>query len=167
MKNNLQKAPDWNREKISRGEYDPSKYLLYVIRRYQSIIVKRGLSFFLKYLLVLRYRFWSAVCGAEIPLNSNLGGGLLIPHPNGIVIHPAAVIGENCLIFQQVTIGTGNIPGLPKIGCHVDIGAGAKILGGVTVGDNVKIGANCVVIKNVPDNCTVVGIPARIIEHEV
>jgi serine O-acetyltransferase len=85
-----------------------------------------GIANLLRPLLVWKYRFWSAICGADIPLNSNLGGGLIILHPNGIVIHPDAVIGPNCLIFQQVTIGAGSVPGFPKIGGHVDIGAGAK-----------------------------------------
>ena len=162
---NLQTPPDWEREKIIRGKYEPSKYLLHIIRHYQSVKGKGGISLLFKFLLVLRFRFWSAVCGADIPLNSIFGGGLLIPHPNGVVIHPAAVIGSNCLIFQQVTIGTGSVQGYPNIGSNVDIGAGAKILGGITIGNNVKIGANSVVIENVPANCTVVGIPARIIKH--
>lgn len=102
------------------------------------------------------------VTGAEIPLNAQIGGGLVIPHPNGIVIHPGAVIGPNCLIFQQVTIGSGK-GGVPTIGGHVDIGAGAKILGGVTIGNHARIGANAVVITDVPAGATAVGIPARII----
>ena len=77
------------------------------------------------------------------------------------MIYPDAFIGMNCLIFQQVTIGAGSVSGLPKIGGHVDIGTGASILGGITIGDNVKVGANSVVISDVPDNCTVMGIPAR------
>jgi len=157
--------PDWSREKIINGSYEPWKRLLHVIRCYQSPS-RFGLSRLFKPLLIMRYRFWSIVCGADIPLNANLGGGLIILHPNGIVIHPEAVIGVNCLIFQQVTIGAGSIPGFPKIGDHVDVGAGAKILGGITIGDNVKIGANSVVISDVPDNCTVVGIPARIVDKK-
>lgn len=82
-------------------------------------------------------------------------------HPNGIVIHPKVNIGVNCLIFQQVTIGAGSKPGFPKIGGHTDIGAGAKILGGVSIGNHVKIGANSVVLQDVPDYSTVVGIPAK------
>ena len=108
------------------------------------------------------YRFWTVVTGAEIPLNAQIGGGLLIPHPNGIVIHSGAVIGPNCLIFQQVTIGSGK-GGLPTIGGHVDIGAGAKVLGGIIIGDHARIGANAVVITDVPAGATAVGIPARII----
>jgi serine O-acetyltransferase len=112
--------------------------------------------------LVLRHRFWSVVTGAEIPLNCNVGGGLLINHPNGIVIHPAARIGVNCQISQQVTVGTNGKAGLPRIGGHVDIGAGAKILGAVRIGDHAKIGANAVVLDDVPRGAVAVGIPAKV-----
>ena len=105
--------------------------------------------------------------GAEIDLNARIDGGLLLPHPNGIVIHPEAVIGPNCLIFQQVTLGTGGrIAGCPRLGGHVDVGAGAKILGGVTVGDHAKIGANAVVLDDVPGGTTAVGVPARVVASE-
>lgn len=110
--------------------------------------------------IVLRHRFWSVITGADIPLNSNIGGGLMLPHPNGIVIHPDAEIGVNCIIFQQVTIGAGPKPGLPVIEGHVDIGAGAKILGSLHIGAHSRIGANAVVINNIPENATAVGIPA-------
>ncbi len=87
-----------------------------------------------------------------------------MPHPNGIVIHPAAIIGPNCLIFQQVTIGThGSKVGAPTLCGHVDVGAGAKILGPVTIGEHAKIGANAVVLTDVPANAIAVGIPARVI----
>jgi len=154
---------DWSRERLICGTYEPWKRLLRVIRRYQVVSRQGGIGGVFKPFLVLRYRFWSAVCGADIPLNSQLGGGLIIPHPNGIVIHPDAVIGPNCLVFQQVTIGTGSKAGVPRIGGHVDIGAGAKVLGGIIIGDNVKIGANSVVLSDIPDNCVAVGVPARII----
>jgi serine O-acetyltransferase len=113
---------------------------------------------------VLRHRFWSAVTGAEIPLGTRIGGGLLLPHPNGIVVHPDSTIGPNCLIFQQVTLG-GAEGGAPHIGGHVDIGTGAKILGGVTIGDHAKIGANAVVLRDVPAFATAVGIPAHIVNE--
>jgi serine O-acetyltransferase len=87
---------------------------------------------------------------------------LLIPHPNGIVIHPDANIGVNCLIFQQVTIGTCGSDGVPALGGHVDVGAGAKILGSVHVGDHAIIGPNSVVITNVPARSMAMGVPARI-----
>ena len=86
---------------------------------------------------------------------------MLLPHPNGVVIHPEAIIGPNCLIFQQVTIGSVEGSRAPIIGGHVDIGAGAKILGTVNIGDNVLIGANSVVLNDIKDDVTVVGIPAK------
>ena len=91
-------------------------------------------------------------------------GGLLLPHPNGIVIHPRVRIGPNCLLFQQVTLGTGGpVAGAPVLAGHVDIGAGAKVLGGVTIGAHAVIGANAVVLCDVPAGATAVGIPARIV----
>jgi serine O-acetyltransferase len=82
------------------------------------------------------------------------------------VIHPDSIIGVNCLIFQQVTIGAGGtVPGVPTIGGHVDVGAGARILGGVTIGNHARIGANAVVLQDVPEGATAVGVPARIIQR--
>jgi len=156
--------PDWTREARAPFSWTPARALLQSIRSYQDASAARGaLAPARRKWAVLRHRFWSVVCGADIPLNCSLGGGLLLPHPNGIVIHPGAVVGPNCLIFQQVTLGAGTRPGLPRIGGHVDIGAGAKILGGVTVGDHARVGANAVVLNDVPAGATVVGIPARII----
>lgn len=157
--------PDWSRESRVRGRYEPAKNLLAAFRRYQRLKAKGGImARAQRPFVVLRHRFWSAVTGADIPLDSHIGGGLLLPHPNGIVIHPEARIGPNCLFFQQVTIGMGGRkPGAPVIGGHVDIGAGAKILGGVTIGDHALIGANAVVLDDVPAYATAVGIPARVI----
>ena len=89
-----------------------------------------------------------------------------MPHPNGIVIHPMCKIGPNCLILQQVTLGSNGSSangGVPTLGGHVDVGAGAKILGPVVIGDNAVIGANAVVLADVPANAVAVGIPARLI----
>lgn len=154
--------PDWAREEEVGGGYEPGKKLLSVKRRYETVASRPGpLRAILRPLLVLQHRFWSAVSGAEIPLNAKIAGGLSIPHPNGIVIHPEAEIGPNCLIFQQVTIGTGPRPGTPIIEGHVDIGAGAKILGGVRIGAHARVGANAVVIDDVPPRSTAVGVPAE------
>lgn len=154
--------PDWQREKPIRF-WDPGRKLLKSIRDYQKYRDKRSyITSFYKYLAVIRHRFWSIVTGADIQLNSHVDGGLLIPHPNGIVLHPKSTIGPNCLIFQQVTIGEKD-GGIPKIGGHVDIGAGAKVLGGIVIGNHVCIGANAVVINDVADGCIVAGIPARVI----
>jgi len=157
--------PDWERERHSAWLWQPSRALLAAIRSYQRHAAGgRPWSAPLRVLATLRHRFWSVVTGADIPLNGQIGGGLLIPHPNGIVIHPGAVVGPNCLIFQQVTLGEGRRPGLPRIGAHVDIGAGAKLLGGIVVGDHARIGANAVVLDDVPAGASAVGIPARVIE---
>lgn len=159
-------SPDWSRERCV-GLWDPGRSLLRSIRQYQKA-ANRGplLRWMCKY-WVLKHRFWSLVAGAEIPIGCKLGGGLAIPHPNGIVIHPDSIIGVNCLIFQQVTIGMGGpVPGVPTLGGHVDVGAGAKILGGVTIGNHALIGANAVVLQDVPEGATAVGIPARIIYRE-
>jgi serine O-acetyltransferase len=155
--------PDWDRERPQRF-WDPSRKLLLTIRRYQYWRKRDGIvsSFFCK-LLVFRHHFWSVVSGADIALNSDIGGGLLIPHPNGIVIHPRTRIGVNCLILQQVTIGVQpNGDGrVAVIEGHVDIQAGAKILGAVHIGAHARIGANSVVLSDVPSKATVFGVPAK------
>ena len=104
----------------------------------------------------------SVVTASDISPHARLGAGLKLPHPNGIVIHDDAVIGEDCMIMQQVTIGQLAEAGAPDIGAHVYIGAGAKVLGAVVVGDRARIGANAVVLADVPAGSTAVGIPARI-----
>jgi serine O-acetyltransferase len=152
---------DWSRE-TPRQFWDPGRKLLLAIRRYQYWRAKGGMfASLLCKLLVVRHRFWSVVAGADIPLNCHIGGGLLIPHPNGIVIHPDAAIGVNCLIFQQVTVGIRDALGHPEIGGHVDIGAGAKILGRVKIGSHARIGANAVVVKDVAAGAVTVGISDR------
>jgi len=156
--------PDWSREAIKPRCYEPWKRLVRTLRQYQA---GRGrFKGLFKPLIVLRHRFWSVVCGSDIPINACIGGGVIILHPQGVVIHPEAVVGPNCLLLQQVTLGTGPKPGLPRIGGHVDIGAGAKILGGVIIGDHARVGANAVVIDDIPAGATAVGIPARVIDTE-
>lgn len=153
--------PDWSREEKKILSWDPSRSLLASLRAYQYYSATGNLWHFLqRKLAVLRHRFWSVVTGADIPINTQLGGGLLLPHPNGVVIHPGTRIGPNCLIFQQVTLGTRGCSSAPVIGGHVDIGAGAKILGAIKVGDHVEVGANAVVLTNIPSDCVAVGLPA-------
>jgi serine O-acetyltransferase len=108
--------------------------------------------------------------GVEYTPRTKIGYGLFMPHSNGIVIG-AKDIGNYVTIFQGVTLGAktfdlGFTSKLrPSIGNHVTIGAGAKILGGVTLGDNSVVGANSVVLKNVAKNHMVAGIPAEIVKH--
>lgn len=153
--------PDWTREQPSTL-WDPARQLLLSLRRYQSLQSKTGIwSTIIRKTTVLKHRFWSAVSGADIPLNCNIEGGLLLPHPNGVVIHPNATVGPNCLLLQQVTLVEG-----VRLGGHVDIGSGAKIVRAVTIGDHAKIGANAVVLQDVPPYATAVGVPAKIITNE-
>lgn len=107
--------------------------------------------------------------GIEIHPSAKIGKGFFIDHGMGVVIGETAEIGDYVTLFQGVTLGgTGKERGKrhPTLGNHVVVGAGAKILGGITVGDNVKIGANSVVLKNVVANSTVIGVPARVIKTQ-
>jgi serine O-acetyltransferase len=156
-------VPDWSREYRRWDEWAPAKSLIASVRAYQRHAGRRGpLAFVARRLAVLRHRFWSVVSGADVPLTSRIGGGLVLPHPNGVVIHPDATIGPNCMIFQQVTIGA-NRGRVPALGGHVDIGAGAKLLGAIRVGDHALIGANAVVLCDVPEGATAVGVPAIVL----
>ena len=97
------KVPDWSREKKDIFfKWEPSRALLASIRSYQRQSKSRSpWRALLKNWAVLRHRFWSVVTGADIPLNCQIGGGLLLPHPNGIVIHPKAQIGPNCPVMAK------------------------------------------------------------------
>lgn len=156
-------VPDWSREQAASW-YDPPRRFLSALRAMQRNTGRRRTL--TRYLAVLRYRFWSAVTQADIPPEATIAGGLLIPHPNGIVVHPESVIGPNCLLMQQVTLGVnGRDGGAPRLGGHVDVSAGAKIIGGVTIGDHALIGANAVVIGNVDPGSIMVGVPARCVGY--
>lgn len=150
------------REKKAFWRWDPGRSLLAAIRRWQSLRSRSGVyPAVWRRVIVLRYRFWSVVAGADIPLTATLGEGLLLPHPNGVVMHPEVALGPDCLVMQQVTLGTDGHSGVPRLGLHVDVGAGAKVIGGVTIGDFAVIGANAVVVRDVPAWHVAVGVPAR------
>ena len=104
--------------------------------------------------------------GIEIHPGAKIGKGLFIDHGMGVVIGETAVVGDNCLLYQGVTLGgTGKDKGKrhPTLGNNVLVGSGAKVLGPFRVGNNVKIAANAVVLSEIPDNCTAVGVPAKIV----
>ena len=111
-------------------------------------------------------RFWT---GIEIHPGAKIGRRLVIDHGMGIVIGETAEIGDDCLLYHGVTLGgTGKDQGKrhPTLGDHVMVGAGAKVLGPIHIGNNVRIAAGAVVLTDIPDNCTAVGIPARVVRRD-
>ena len=113
----------------------------------------------------LRHLLWSILTQSDIDPHARIGAQLKLPHPNGIVIHEDAVVGNDCMIMQQVTIGMIGDGEVPVLGNRVYVGAGAKIIGKVIVGNDARIGANAVVTRNVPAGCTAVGVPATVIDR--
>ena len=109
------------------------------------------------------YRRCRNVYGIELPYSATVGQRVIIEHQHGIVIHGNSVIGDDCILRQGVTLGNKTLDrphDAPKLGNRVNVGAGAKILGAVTIGDDASIGANAVVLKDVPAGAVAVGIPA-------
>ncbi len=107
--------------------------------------------------------------GIEIHPGATIGKGLFIDHGSGVIIGETAIIGDNVTLYQGVTLGgTGKESGKrhPTLEDNVMVSAGAKILGSFTIGENSKIGAGSVVLKPVPPNCTVVGVPGRIVKKD-
>jgi serine O-acetyltransferase len=116
------------------------------------------------YLIHLQFKF-----GIEVSPKSVIGSGLYIGHFGGITVHQDTIIGKNCNISQGVTLGLslrGKRKGTPVIGDNVYIGPGAKVIGAVCVGNDVAIGANCVVTKDVADHAVVVGVPGKVISMD-
>jgi len=137
---------------------------------FHAIILHRIAHYLYKKNLVLLPRLISQfsrwITGIEIHPGAKIGDGLFIDHGTGVVIGETAEVGNNVTIYQGVTLGgTGKEKGKrhPTIGNNVVISTGAKILGSITVGDNARIGAGSVVLKPVPPNTTVVGVPGKVV----
>jgi putative colanic acid biosynthesis acetyltransferase WcaB len=106
------------------------------------------------------------VMGFDLPDNTKIGHGLTVFHGQGLVVHSNVVIGNNCVLRQNTTIGVSKMNGkCPVIGDNVDVGANVVIIGDIIIGDNVIIGAGSVVIKNLLSNSTYVGNPAKSISN--
>ncbi|MDD4939145.1 MAG: serine O-acetyltransferase [Candidatus Omnitrophica bacterium] len=162
--------------KAARAKDPAAKGFLEILLVYpglHALIHYRIAHFFYKIKLFLPARMISQasrfVTGIEIHPGAEIGKGFFIDHGMGVVIGETAIIGDDVLLYQGVTLGgTGLIKGKrhPTVGNNVVIGAGAKVLGNITVGDNSYIGSNAVVIKDVPPNSTVVGVPGRITRQD-
>ena len=113
------------------------------------------------------YRLIRVIFSCELPYNTTIGRNTLFIHNGlGCVVHPKAVIGNDCRIYQNVTIGGRNGSGAPIIGNNVTIYAGACVLGGIHIGDNAQIGANAVVISDVAEGAIVGGVPAKLLKKQ-
>lgn len=120
---------------------------------------------------LLRRLLWYATTiwtSCHIAPSARFGGGLYMPHPSGIVIGAGSIIGSHATLYQQVTLGQRDpdIDGMPSLGDHCFLSAGAKILGPVRLGDHVTVGANAVVLIDIPAGHTAVGIPARVLPRD-
>src|SRR5712692_2112370 len=162
---------------VAAQERDPA-----ATSKLEVILTYAGFHAMLAYRIAHRFHTWGVpiiprvisqlarwLTGIEIHPAAKIGRGFFIDHGMGVVIGETTEIGDHVTLFQGVTVGgTGKERGKrhPTLGNHVVVGAGAKILGGITIGDNVKIGANSVVLKNVAANSTVIGVPARVIKTQ-
>jgi serine O-acetyltransferase len=142
--------------------------LVYRFGRWRYTIKSRWIRLPFSFLYKVLYLFIQIITGIELPCEVKVGRRFMIEHFGGIVVSGDASFGDDVIIRNGVTVGlrhTG-IRGSPIIGNRVDIGAGAKLLGPIQIGDDVAIGANAVVIKDVPANSIAVGVPARIIQKK-
>ena len=113
----------------------------------------------------LNFFFILITSGIELNREATIGKDFHLLHTGNVHIHPDTIIGDRCGILHDVTIGTNMKPGVPTIGNDVFIGAGAKVLGEITIGDKVIIAANSVVTVNVPSGAVAIGVPAKILKH--
>jgi serine O-acetyltransferase len=107
--------------------------------------------------------------GIELPFTARIGRRVIFEHQHGVVVHGNSEIGDDCIIRQGVTLGIRRLDGLndaPVLGRSVDVGAGAKLLGRIVVGDHAQIGANAVVLDDVPPHALAIGVPARIVARQ-
>lgn len=136
----------------------------YRFGRWRYTIQNKWIRKFFSLLYHILYKFTQIVTGIELPCEVTVGKNFRIDHFGDIIISGYAKFGDNCTVRNGVTIGLRheNEPCAPQFGNNVSIGAGAKILGPITIGDDVDIGANAVVIEDVPSNSIAVGVPAKI-----
>ena len=181
MSKNPLKQLSYLRADIRRWQYASIKEAFYIIFEpglWAVIIYRFGrflflidipvVKIFIRFIAYLMMKVSEILFGVSIKAGTDIGPGLFIGHTGAVIVHPNAQIGENLSIGTGVIIGERGLGkgGYPIIGNDVYVGVGAKILGNIKIGNKVKIGANAVVVKDIPDGSTAVGVPARII-HEV
>jgi serine O-acetyltransferase len=139
--------------------------LLSSIRRHQTYRERTGvIALFIRKMARVQYEILSILTGSDIDVRARFGLNLRLPHPNGVIIHGDVVIGDDCMLMQQVTLGQLAENGVPALGSRIYVGSGAKVLGPVRIGDGAQIGANAVVLKDVPAGATAVGVPAVVVK---
>lgn len=141
--------------------------LVYRFGAARSVVKNRLLRLPWTIVYVVLNKLAEVFCGITIGAGAQIGRRLSIEHHGGIVIHGSVVMGDDCMIRHGVTLGNAGRKdplGAPQVGNRVEFGAGAKVLGRITVGDDAIIGANAVVTRDVPARAIVAGVPARIIK---
>lgn len=156
---------DWHTHDRSWNRHGFWVMVIYRFGRWRYTIKPRLLRMPFSFLYELGKFFSVSFLGTELPAEVRIGRRLAIEHIGGIVISGDASFGDDCTLRNGVTVGLRHkgVRGSPQIGNRVDIGTGAKLLGPITIGDDVSIGANAVVLTDVPAGHIAVGIPARIL----
>jgi serine O-acetyltransferase len=159
---------DWRAHESKLSRHGFWIMVLYRFGRWRYTIGLRPLRIPFSFAYKFLKFFADMLLGIDMPCETVLGRRFTIEHIGAIVVSGDAVFGDDCVIRQGVTVGLRNrgVRGSPRLGNRVDIGAGAKLLGPIAIGDDVAIGANSVVLCDVPANSIAVGIPARIIPRK-
>ena len=159
---------DWRTHNSQWSRHGFWVLLIYRFGRWRYSIPWRPLRLPFSFLYKIFKFFSEMLLGTELPCEAVIGKRFVIEHIGGIVVSGDAVFGDDCVMRNGVTVGLRNrgVRGSPCIGNRVDIGAGAKLLGPIRIGDDVAIGANAVVISDVPANSIAVGIPARVMPRK-
>ena len=155
---------DWTAHDRAWNKHGFWALMIYRFGRWRYSIPFRPARIPFSFLYKLLKFFSEMLLGIELPCEAVIGDRLVIEHTGTIVISGDAIFGNDCILRQGVTVGLRHrgVRGSPQLGDRVDIGAGAKLLGPIRIGNDVAIGANAVVLCDVPDNCIAIGIPARV-----
>jgi serine O-acetyltransferase len=159
---------DWRTHDCNWSRHGFWVLLVYRFGRWRYTIPWRFVRLPFSFLYKLILFFSELLFGVELPCETVIGRRFVIEHVGGIVVSGDAVFGDDCVIRNGVTIGLRNrgMTGSPRLGNRVDIGAGAKLLGSIQIGDDCIIGANAVVFSNVPARSIAVGVPAHVLPRE-